>query len=58
MRALSLHERAAVSGGEGILGTIALAAVAGWIWANRDALNEIGQSAAMNLADIDAECGG
>lgn len=57
MRALTLQEHAAVSGGE-ILGAIALAAVAGWIWANREALNEIGQSAAMNLADLDAECGG
>ena len=41
----------------GILGTIALIAVAGWIWQNREALNEIAQSAASHLADIDAECG-
>ena len=57
MRALSLHEHAAVSGGDGIIGTIALIAVAGWVWQNREALNEMAQSAARNLADIDAECG-
>jgi hypothetical protein len=57
MRALTLHETAAVGGGEGIIGTIALIAVAGWIWHNREALNEIAQSAALSLADIDAECG-
>lgn len=57
MRALTLHEHAAVSGGE-ILGTIALVAVAGWIWQNREALNDMGQNAAMKLADLDAECGG
>ncbi|HQZ32124.1 MAG TPA: hypothetical protein PLG89_09725 [Arenimonas sp.] len=57
MRALSLEESAAVSGGEGIIGTIALIAVAGWIWQNREALNEIAQSAASKLVDIDAECG-
>lgn len=58
MRALTLQEGAAVSGGEGIIGTIALVAVAGWIWANREALNQIAQATAINLADIDAECGG
>ena len=57
MRALTLQETTAVAGGEGILGTIALIAVAGWIWQNREALNEIAQSAASHLADIDAECG-
>lgn len=58
MRSLTLHEHAAVSGGEGILGTIALVAVAGWIWQNREALNQMGQNAAIKLADLDAECGG
>jgi len=57
MRALTLHEHAAVSGGEGIIGTIALIAVAGWIWQNREALNEIAQTASMKLSDLDAECG-
>ena len=57
MRALTLHEHAAVSGGDGIIGTIALIAVAGWVWQNREALNEMAQSAARTLADIDAECG-
>jgi len=56
MRALTLHEHAAVGGG-GILGTVALIAVAGWIWQNREALNQIAQSGAMKLADLDAECG-
>ena len=58
MRALTLHEHAAVSGGEGIIGTIALIAVAGWIWQNREALNHIAQSASMKLSNLDAECGG
>lgn len=57
MRALTLQEGAGVAGGEGILGTIALIAVGGWIWQNREALNNIAQSAAIRLADIDAECG-
>ena len=57
MRALTPHERAAVSGGEGIIGTIALIAVAGWIWQNREALNEIAQTAASRLADLEGECG-
>lgn len=57
MRALTLQESAAVGGGDGIIGTIALIAVASWIWQNRDALNEIAQSAAVELVDIDAECG-
>lgn len=57
MRTLTLQERAAVSGGDGIIGTIALIAVAGWIWNNREALNQIAESAMMNLVDIDAECG-
>ena len=57
MRALTLHEHAAVSGGGGILGTIALIAVAGWIWQNREALNDIAQSGAVKLADLDAACG-
>jgi hypothetical protein len=57
MRALTLQESAAVGGGDGIIGTIALLAVAGWIWQNREALNAIAQSVASNLADIDAECG-
>jgi hypothetical protein len=57
MRTLTPTEGAAVSGGDGIIGTIALAVVAGWIWSNREALNEIAQSAASNLADIDAQCG-
>lgn len=58
MRTLTLQEGAAVSGGDGgIIGTIALIAVAGWIWNNREALNNIAQSAASKLADIDAECG-
>lgn len=57
MRALTLQEGAAVSGGDGIIGTIALIAVAGWIWENREALNHIAQTAAMKLADLDAECG-
>jgi hypothetical protein len=56
MRALSLQESAAVGGGDGIIGTIALLAVAGWIWQNREALNQIAQGAASKLADIDAEC--
>ena len=57
MRALTLQETAAVAGGDGIIGTIALIAVAGWIWNNREALNAIAQTAATTLADIDAECG-
>lgn len=57
MRALTLDEHAAVSGGDGIIGTIALIAVAGWVWQNREALNAMAQSAAINLADLDAECG-
>ena len=57
MRTLTVQEGAAVSGGEAIIGTIALIAVAGWIWNNREALNQIAQSAASNLADIDAQCG-
>jgi hypothetical protein len=57
MRALTLQESTAVGGGDGIIGTIALLAVAGWIWQNREALNAIAQSVASNLADIDAECG-
>jgi hypothetical protein len=57
MRALTLQEGAAVSGGDGIIGTIALIAVAGWVWNNREALNQIAQSAASKLVDIDSECG-
>ena len=57
MRALTLQEHAAVGGGGAIVGTIALIAVAGWIWQNREALNEIAQTTAMRLADLDAECG-
>ena len=58
MRALTLHEQDAVAGGGGaIIGTIALIAVAGWIWQNREALNQIAQSASMKLSEIDAECG-
>ena len=57
MRALTLHEYEAVAGGEGIIGTIALIAVAGWIWQNREALNQIAQTASMKLSDLDAECG-
>ncbi|MBW8366628.1 MAG: hypothetical protein K0M70_02065 [Arenimonas sp.] len=58
MRALTLHEQAAVSGGEAIIGTIALLAVAGWIWQNREALNQIAQTASMKVSDLEAECGG
>lgn len=57
MRALNLHESAAVSGGDAIIGTIALIAVAGWVWENREALNQIAQTAASKLADLDGECG-
>ena len=57
MRALTLQEHHAVSGGDGIIGTIALIAVAGWLWQNREALNKIAQSASMKLSDLDAECG-
>lgn len=57
MRTLTPAEGAAVSGGDGIIGTIALVVVAGWIWENRESLNQIAQSAARNLADIEAQCG-
>lgn len=57
MRKLTPKEAAVVGGGDGIIGTIALIAVAGWIWNNREALNDIAQSAASNLADLDAQCG-
>ncbi len=57
MRALTLLEYEAVGGGvSGIVGTVALIVVAGWIWDNREALNEIAQTAALDLADLDAEC--
>ena len=57
MRAFTLLEYEAVGGGvSGIVGTVALIVVAGWIWDNREALNEIAQTAALDLADLDAEC--
>lgn len=56
MRTLTQNEHAVVGGGNPLIGVVALAAVAAWIWTNRDALNEIAQSTALTAADLDAEC--
>lgn len=57
MRTLKPSEQAAVAGGNVIIGALAIAAVGAWIWSNREAINDIAQSAARTAADLDAECG-
>ncbi|MFY2763325.1 hypothetical protein [Arenimonas sp. MALMAid1274] len=58
MNVLSMQQAAQVGGGNLVVGTIALVAVGAWIWSNREALNDIAESAAATAADLDAECGG
>ncbi len=58
MRTLQPSEQSAVAGGNPIVGALAIVAVGAWVWSNRNALNDIAQSAARTAADLDAECGG
>lgn len=58
MKTLTMQEAGQVSGGNPVLGAIAIVAVGAWVWSNRGALNDIAQSAARTAADLDAECGG
>lgn len=53
MNVMSLSQAQQVGGGDA--GT--LIKVAAFLWSQREALSEIASAAALEMADLDAECG-
>jgi len=53
MNQMSLSQTQQVGGGDA--GT--LLKVAAFLWSNREALSNIAEAAALEMADLDAECG-
>lgn len=53
MNEISIPQAQQVAGGDA--GT--LLKVAGLLWSHRESLSNIAQAAALELADLDAECG-
>jgi hypothetical protein len=54
MNVMTPAQTALVGGGNS--GT--LLKIAGFLWSNREALAEVASAAAIEMADLDAECGG